>query len=47
MVEEVRGDHKRAAVERLIPVGAGTTTITEEKAELSVADNLLKVEGLS
>lgn len=39
-------DHKRAAVERLIPAPTSTTTSTEQNAELDQADNLLKVEGL-
>lgn len=40
-------DHKRAAVERLIPVATGTATSTGEYAELGEADKLLKVEGLA
>ena len=39
-------DHKRAAVERLIPRETGTTTSTSEKAELSEVDKLLKRESL-
>ena len=39
-------DHKRAAVERLIPRATSTTTSTKEKVELVEVDNLLKVEGL-
>ena len=39
-------DHKRAAVERLIPAPTSTTTSTEQNAELEQADNLLKAEGL-
>ncbi len=40
-------DHKRAAVERLIPRGTDTTTSTSEKAGLSEVDNLLKRESLA
>lgn len=38
---------RQAAVERLIPVAAGTATSTEEKADLGESDKLLKLEGLS
>lgn len=40
-------DHKRAAVERLIPAASGTATSTGENADMVEADNLLKVEGLA
>ncbi len=39
-------DHKRAAVERLIPAPTSTTTSTEQNAELDQADKLLQVKGL-
>ncbi len=39
-------DHKRAAVERLIPAQTSTTTGTEENAELAAVDNLLKINSL-
>ncbi len=39
-------DHKRAAVERLIPAPTSTTTSTEQNAELAAVDNLLKINSL-
>lgn len=40
-------DHKRAAVERLIPAASGTATSTKENGEFSEANNLLILEGLA